>query len=237
MSLPHIDQVSASNTFVVASGALRVTDPCYDMGTWCAGQLDAVMDGIWEAHVGYHKDAFDEEMTEKWLAGEEERINEMAKRFGENGDTYTQFERERLAKKRAEFAAHPGRVAYLHIVNIGAERHFDHMAELDSTWENSGIHVGVDSGQAGFFDLEMFATVCKEEAVKDKFYDEICDLTLADASWGVHPTGVVSSSGYGDGGYDCLVRRVDGVVVEAMLVYLWEEEPQDEEDEELESDD
>ena len=187
MSLPHIDEVSPSNTFVVASGALRVTDPCYDMDTWCAGQLDNVMNGIWEAHVGLHDD------DHGWGR----------------------------------------RVAYLHIVNIGAERHFDHMAELDSTWENSNIHVGVDSGQAGFFDLEMFQTVCKAEAVKGKFYDEICDLTNP---WGVHPTGVVSSSGYGDGSYDCLVRRVDGQVVEAMLVFIWEEEHEYEEEAEVESD-
>lgn len=233
MSLPHIDEVSASNTFVVASGALRVTDPCYSLDAWCSGQLDNVLNGIWKAHVGYHKDELDAQMAERYLKSEEERINEFAKKFGEEHVTW---EREHLAKKRAEFAAHPGRVAYLHIVNIGAERHFDHMAELDSTWENSNIHVGVDSGQAGFFDLEMFQTVCKEEAVKDKFYDEICDLTLADAQWGVHPTGVVSSSGYGDGSYDCLVRRVDGQVVEAMLVFLWEEEHEYEEEAEVESD-
>ncbi len=184
MMLPHIDTVSPSNTFVVSSGALRVTDPCYDMGTWCAGQLDNVMDGIWEAHVGYHED-------------------------GHGWGT---------------------RVAYLHIVNIGVERHFDHMAELDSTWENADIHVGVDSGQAGFFDLAMFRQVCESEGVKEKFYDEVCDLTLGDSSWGVHSTGVVSSSGYGDGSYDCLVRRVDGVVVEAMLVYIAEEEEEEEYD-------
>lgn len=232
VSLPNIDSVSESKTFEVTSGALRVTDPCYDMETWCSGQLDDVMNGTWQAHVGYHKDALDEQMTEKWLAGEEENIRESAKSLKERADEYVQRHMERLQQKRAEFAARPGRVAYLHIVNIGAERHFDHKAELDSTWEDSGIDVGVDSGQAGFFDLEMFRTVCEKEAVKEAFYEEVCGMTLADASWGALPKGAVSSSGYGDGGYDCLVRRLDGVVVEALLVYIWDAEEEEEGDDE-----
>jgi hypothetical protein len=191
MTLVHIDSVSESNTFVVTSGALRVTDPCYDMGTWCAGQLDNVMNGIWEAHVGYHDDD----------------------------------------------AGWGTRVAYLHIVNVGVERHFDHMAEFDSTWEDTGIAVGVDSGQAGFFDLALFSQVCESEAVKEKFYDEVCDLTLGETQWGVHATGCLSSSGYGDGSYDCLVRRVDGQVVEAVIVFLSQYEEEGDLEEEAESDD
>lgn len=33
--------------FTIASGAMRVTDPCYDMDTWCAGTLDDVKNGVW----------------------------------------------------------------------------------------------------------------------------------------------------------------------------------------------
>lgn len=230
MKLERIDSVSPANTFVVSSGALRVTDPCYGMDTWCAGTLSDVMDGIWQAHVGYHKDELDQQWAERWLKGEEERINEYAKIGGE---AYAKFDRERLEAKRKELEAHPGRVAYLHIVNIEAQRHFDHESEFDSTWVDSGIHVGVDSGQAGFFDLEMFQTMKKEVAVEEEFYDEICDLTLDDKSWGVHPTGVVSSSGYGDGGYECLVRRNDdGKAIEAIIVYISKYEEEDEEESE-----
>jgi len=228
MNLPQIDQTAEFQTFTVTSGGLRVTDPCHDMGTWCAGQLENVMDGIWQAHVGYHKDSLDMEMNAKWIAAEEERLNELAARLGED---FTRFERHRLQQRREAAEAHPGRVAYLHIVNIGVQQHFDHLAELDSTWEDSGIHVGVDSGQAGFFDLDTYRALCADQAVKEKFYDEVCDLTLADSSWGVHPSGAVSSSGYGDGGYECLVRRVDGLVVEAIIIYISEYEEEDEEDE------
>ena len=36
MKLPEINSCSLEKSFEVKSGALRVTDPCYDMETWCA---------------------------------------------------------------------------------------------------------------------------------------------------------------------------------------------------------
>lgn len=182
MKLAHIDATSASNTFVISSGALRVTDPCYDATTWCAGSLHDVKNGIWQAHVGFHDDAHG---------------------WGR-------------------------RVAYLHIVHGEAQSHFDPHAEFDSTWVNSDIDVGVDSGQAGFFDLALFNQVCDNGALKDKFYDEICRLTSEDGGL-VHSIGAVSSTGYGDGGYDCLVRRDEaGNVIEAVLIYIAEYEEEEE---------
>jgi len=37
--------------FEVVSGKVRVTDPCYDEETWCAGTVDKVRNGIWAAEV------------------------------------------------------------------------------------------------------------------------------------------------------------------------------------------
>lgn len=192
MIVARIHNTSHPNTFAVSSGALRVTDPCYDMDTWCAGTLDGVKNGIWKAHVGYHED-------DGWGT----------------------------------------RVAYLHIVHDNAESHFDHMAEFDSTWVNSNITVGVDSGQAGFFDRALFEQVCNSPALKEHFYDEVCALTCdTEGQWGAHPVGCVSSSGYGDGSYDCLVRRdEEGKVIEAVILYVTEYEEEEEPDEEPESGD
>lgn len=182
MNLPKIDSTSLPNAFAVTSGSLRVTDPCYDMDTWCAGTLERVKNGIWQAHAGFHTD------SHGWGT----------------------------------------RVAYLHIRHENTQSHFDHEAEFDSTWVDSEIQVGVDSGQAGFFDYALFDQVCGSEPVKEKFYDEICALTLGEEQWGVHPVGVVSSSGYGDGSYECLVRRDDeGRAIEAIIVYIGEYEDED----------
>ena len=54
MKLPEINSYSPEKSFEVKSGALRVTDPCYDMDTWCAGTLEDVKNGKWLAHIGYH---------------------------------------------------------------------------------------------------------------------------------------------------------------------------------------
>lgn len=223
MKLAKIDSTSPPNAFAVSSGALRVTDPAYTPDTWCAGTLENVKHGIWQAHVGYHKDALDAELVERWLKAEEERINAFGAKHGED---FVVCERERLAEKRKEFDARLGRVAYLHIRHENAQSHFDHEAEFDSTWVDSDINVGVDSGQAGFFDLALYQQVWESEPVKEKFYDEVCALTcLTEGDWGVHPVGCVSSTGWGDGSYTCLVRRDEELrLIEAIIVYMAEDE-------------
>ena len=35
-------------TFEITSGAMRATDPCYDMETWCADTITDVVNGTWE---------------------------------------------------------------------------------------------------------------------------------------------------------------------------------------------
>jgi hypothetical protein len=233
MKISPISSTSLPNAFAVSSGALRVTDPCYDMETWCAGTLENVKNGIWQAQVGYHKDELDAQMVERWLAGEKERIDAFAAKYEKDGlGDWIKHEYERLEEKRKGFEARPGRVAYLHIRHENTQSHFDHEAELDSTWGDSTIDVGVDSGQAGFFDLALFAQMCASEPVKDKFYDEICALTCeTDGQWGVHPVGAVSSTGYGDGSYTCLVRRDEELkLIEAVIVYLEEYDEEGEED-------
>lgn len=37
--------------FKVGSNKLRVSDPCYDKETWCAGTIEDVKNGEWEAHI------------------------------------------------------------------------------------------------------------------------------------------------------------------------------------------
>ena len=37
--------------FQMTSGKARVSDPCYDKDTWCAGTVSSVQNGSWIAHV------------------------------------------------------------------------------------------------------------------------------------------------------------------------------------------
>lgn len=239
MKLMKIDRLSNIAAFVIRSGAMRVTDPCYEPGTWCSGQLDNVMNGPWKAQVGKHLDSIDMESSQKWL----KELKELqAQKIKEAGD-------DEHAKQRAEWlyesdirrmeqgiANYKGRVAYLHVWH---ENYGYPQAQMDALkgfegYEMQSFDVGVDSGQAGFFDKAQYDT---EQPTGDAFYDAVCKLTLDTGDhFGTNTFGAVSSTGYGDGGYECFVRRNEqGQVVAAVIVYLAEYDEEEEEDEEQEA--
>jgi hypothetical protein len=104
-------------------------------------------------------------------------------------------------------------------------------------WEKSKINVGVDSGQAGFFDNALYPDTERTGEYGDvnTFYGKVCTLTHDEKDrsvvGGVLPFGAVSSSGFGDGGYDCYVRRDEmGQVVAAKIVFITDEEEIDDEE-------
>jgi hypothetical protein len=61
----------ALGMFEVTSGALMVSDPCYELGTWCQGKLENVKNGTWNAlSVRVEVPAF-------WDSGTEIRCGEL----------------------------------------------------------------------------------------------------------------------------------------------------------------
>lgn len=93
-------------------------------------------------------------------------------------------------------------------------------------WEDSGIDVGVDSGQAGFYDDATYQDetllppdVSREESeFGGPWYTYVCHNTLTRLGACVIPGGAVSSSGIGDGGYSCLVHRDESGAADAMFI-------------------
>ena len=96
-------------------------------------------------------------------------------------------------------------------------------------WYSHGS-IGVDSGQAGIFDLasyrndEIFEGITSKFAgegynIKDggegeNWYSHMCDLTLyTQESWGSYDAGVVSSSGWGDGMYPLKIQKEKGKII------------------------
>jgi len=90
---------------------------------------------------------------------------------------------------------------------------YDDDAEGDYISKIADFEVGVDSGQAGIFDVSHYRddSVFDDGAVEDGqaekggiWYDHCCSITLDPTNHaGIIPYGAVSSSGYGDDGYDC----------------------------------
>ena len=85
---------------------------------------------------------------------------------------------------------------------------------------DTGIDVGVDSGQCGLFDRARYESdVCEESA-----YQKICVVTLrSECSGGIIPgkSGVVSESGFGDGSYTALTHNTpQGEAVAVQIVFI-----------------
>ena len=111
--------------------------------------------------------------------------------------------------------------------------HENYMDEKMSKGRCAGFEVGVDSGQAGLFDASHYRDdsvipnpkpmLTEEPAAV--WYKRCCDITLSPPCAGVLPYGVVSSSGYGDGGYDCFVCRNEcGQIIRAEIVFIPKED-------------
>ena len=64
----------------------------------------------------------------------------------------------------------------------------------------------------------------------------MCKFTLSGQGWGSYETGVVTSSGYGDGGYPLEVVEEDDKIVGMRITYIFPDD-EEEEDEEWDDDD
>ena len=173
-------------SFEVTSGKLRVTDPCYDRDTRCAGTIENALKGWWNASV--------------------------VKTDGSDGW---------------------GRRCATLIV-----QHKSYYFLPESyKWVKTGIDVGVDSGQAGVFEDSLYPHgETGEYGDTTTFYGRACNQSIDKdgcGTAGVIAEGAVSSSGYGDGSYDCYtITEQDGTVIAVKIEFLCEYEDDFEDEEE-----
>ena len=52
------------------------------------------------------------------------------------------------------------------------------------------------------------------------WYSKMCDRTLTEEMWGVYDTGVVSSTGFGDGCYRLEISKMDGIVHGVRITFI-----------------
>jgi hypothetical protein len=161
-------------SFEIESGKAFVSDPCYDLDTWCAKVVENVKNGTWLAQI------------------------ETMKTWGERVSKLTCFHESVRVPEYLAFA----------------------MIDAD---------IGVDSGQAGIFDVNHFKRDLDviglpreyKETIREEepWYSYCCDRTLSKMA-DVIPFGVVSSSGLGDGSYRLEVAKKSDEVVGMQVTFL-----------------
>lgn len=123
-----------------------------------------------------------------------------------------------------------GRVAVL----IAEHEDLEH--DICGTYEIEDL--AVDSGQMGIYAEDKFPN-SQEEMGKygdtSKHYGKCCKETQSKARAGIVDNyGVVSSSGYGDGGYDAAVTRdVNGLARFVGVYFILEDDESDEDESEM----
>ena len=188
--------------FNVNSKELVIGDPCYDPGTWCLGNCKDVLNGTWVA---------------KTLKADNNETG-----WGDRVSALFAF--------NLDYIEENFQLDDIDVIRF-AKGTYNNQFLLDYTIGT----LGVDSGQAGIYDYKHFLDVKNSDSDnKATWYDQNCDITLTDEMAGILPDkkGCVSSSGYGDGGYDyyCYYDK-DGFTVAVLIVFIDNEEEIEEETE------
>lgn len=134
------------------------------------------------------------------------------------------------------------RIAALFVVHESVNKNIFSTIHLEETddqhaffrwrggWVNLSCDIGVDSGQAGFFDYDNYGRndLFRYEGrcgYGDKWYSNCCDATLGEAGVGIIANcGVNASSGFGDGCYSVYGHESHGEIDAMVLFFLADNE-------------
>ena len=188
--------------FEVVSGKVRVTDPCYDIDTWCAASVENVKNGKWNAYVRKtDQGEWGERCSELFVWHADYEKDEV---FGKI--TYEAKGNDRVLEyksggmKSVEISSEIG-------VDSGQAGVFDSKFYKD----DKSIEGVERSGESEI--------ICEDEP----WYSICCDKTLGEQGWGTIPYGAISRSGYGDGGYDafkCLNSKREVVGIRIVFIRI-----------------
>lgn len=193
-------------TFKVESGELIVSDPCYKVGTWCAGSLKAV-NGEWKAS-SYGADIH-------W-AGERyiRRVTSLIVESSKDNSESMEWERTKI-----HAGVDSGQMSIYDI------KFYRDDAEAEGRDISSWTYGKKPKGKGETF----YAAACCL-TLGDYVRDESGDRQRGFTPGGILPHGVVSSSGEGDGGYAVYVKKNSkGLIIAVKVNFL--EDMGDEEDE------
>lgn len=189
------------NTFEVVSGKMILSDPCYELGTWCQGVVENVKNGTWVGIVEQSDEG-------NWGTRNSILISLNKEEFIKN----PKLENELLdLTSKVELLDFDGGV------DSGQFGHFDFQHYRNDLATNGYPKAFDDSFSTE--DGDEWYRVCCYVTLENK------------DCFGAVPFGVVSSSGYGDGSYDTYgIKNDDGQFVGFMTIFIGNQEEEEEEE-------
>lgn len=220
---------TVENKGIITLGAkVMVSDPCYGLGTWCQGVLKNVLPGQYDCNVEYSDEG---SWGTRVSAIEVTHVNYKASflllqmedfEVGVDSGQAGIFDYEYYAKYHMDATERPH-------VN---DDWYDMVCDLTHTnvknpdyeefyWENTDDTV--ENLLARFKAFEEYRQSIKSE----KYLYKLDGNTIDDR-------GFVSSSGYGDGGYNCFTaKNEDGKIVSIRVEFIGEYDEEEDEYEEI----
>lgn len=188
-------------TFEVISGVLRISDPCYDKKTWCAGTVAPALEGTWIAQV------IKEDVCRELMAvhSSHKKSNLKFKKLdidvgvdsGCAGIFDDKLYNKNFSKKQA-LIGHQEYDQRRHNYNrvITKKMYEDLLSALGNAPQEMKKH------------YQNMINIYKEDCVYKPtlqfskiWYEVVCDPTFSNIGAGAVRNGVVSRSGDGDGSY------------------------------------
>lgn len=185
--------------FTVESGKLRITDPCYDDGTRCMGDVEDAADGLWEGFVIMRQSGFGGLRAGELLA----------------------FNIEEIRRPSAEGLAW-ARMPFEVGVDSGQAGIFDWGSFPHGKRGEDGHH-----NKDAFYDRCCQTTLGEDihpRVQARRTQKGVCLHNRRPAAGPVDGMGVVSESGDGDGRYRCFVARKNGKVIAVKIPFLGDED-------------
>jgi hypothetical protein len=214
-----------SKQIIRLGNKVMVSDPCYGLGTWCQGVLENVLPGNYECNVEYSDEGdWGERVSAIEVTHEDSGIYrfEMADfEVGVDSGQAGIFDYEYYVQYHADQTVRP------HVDDAW----YDKVCDLTYTREKNPKYKPFNLNLDGLDADEMLAILREWEEWKTSdanqpYIERLTANTIDDR-------GFVSSSGYGDGGYSCLVaRNRDGYIVAIRIEYITDDEEEDEWDDE-----
>lgn len=217
--------------FTLTSGKLRVTDPCYDKDTWCAGVLENVLPGEWQAEAIvasdsvtrwggriaelciWHKDYIGKidahELTDVDVGVDSGQAGFFDEQFYPEGESTGEYgDLNTFYGKVCDGTAGP---RFEREVLMHDKSELERFEALYTSW-----------GTKPKEEIDEIIRQLSESKKIERYHNY---LGIANVGFGV-----ATSSGYGDGGYDCYVgRNKEGQIVAAKIVFIdLNEEDEDE---------